>query len=32
MRLRDTAFRDPRSFFKKFSELDDAAADLRKYL
>src|SRR5205823_3957871 len=23
MRLRDTAFRDPRSFFKKFAELDD---------
>ena len=27
MRLRDTAFRDPRSFFRKFSELDDAAAE-----
>jgi type I pantothenate kinase len=27
MRLRDTAFRDPRSFFKKFSELDDATAE-----
>ena len=27
MRLRDTAFRDPRSFFKKFAELDDAAAE-----
>jgi type I pantothenate kinase len=26
MRLRDTAFRDPRSFFKKFAELDDEAA------
>ena len=23
MRLRDTAFRDPRSFFKKFADLDD---------
>ncbi|MDE3176106.1 MAG: type I pantothenate kinase [Pseudomonadota bacterium] len=27
MRLRDTAFRDPRSFFKKFAELDDATAE-----
>ncbi len=27
MRLRDTAFRDPLSFFKKFSELDDATAE-----
>ena len=27
MRLRDTAFRDPRSFFKKFADLDDAAAE-----
>ncbi len=27
MRLRDTAFRDPRSFFKKFSELDDETAE-----
>ncbi len=27
MRLRDTAFRDPRSFFKRFSELDDATAE-----
>ena len=27
MRLRYTAFRDPRSFFKKFSELDDGAAE-----
>ena len=27
MRLRDTAFRDPRSFFKKFAELDDASAE-----
>ena len=26
MRLRDTAFRDPRSFFNKFAELEDAAA------
>ena len=26
MRLRDTAFRDPRSFFRKFAELDDSAA------
>jgi len=26
MRLRDTAFRDPRSFFKKFAEIDDAEA------
>lgn len=26
MRLRDTAFRDPRSFFRKFSELDDDTA------
>ena len=25
-RLRDTAFRDPRSFFRKFADLDDAAA------
>ena len=27
MRLRDTAFRDPRSFFRKFAELDDGAAE-----
>ena len=27
MRLRNTAFRDPRSFFKKFADLDDAAAE-----
>lgn len=27
MRLRDTAFRDPRSFFKKFAEIDDAEAE-----
>ena len=27
MRLRYTAFRDPRSFFKKFAELDDGAAE-----
>jgi type I pantothenate kinase len=27
MRLRDTAFRDPRSFFKKFADLDDASAE-----
>ncbi len=27
MRLRDTAFRDPRSFFKKYADLDDAAAE-----
>jgi type I pantothenate kinase len=27
MRLRDTAFRDPRSFFKKFAEIDDATAE-----
>ena len=26
MSLRDTAFRDPRSFFKKFADLDDAQA------
>ena len=26
MRLRDTAFRDPRSFFRKFAELDDDQA------
>ena len=26
MRLRDTAFRDPRSFFTKFAELDDHEA------
>jgi len=26
MRLRDTAFRDPRSFFKKFAEINDAEA------
>jgi len=26
MRLRDTAFRDPRSFFKKFVEIDDTTA------
>src|SRR5271156_1273818 len=26
MRLRNTAFRDPRSFFKKFAEIDDAEA------
>jgi type I pantothenate kinase len=26
MRLRDTAFRDPRSFFRKFAEFDDAQA------
>ena len=26
MRLRDTAFRDPRSFFKKFADLDDETA------
>ncbi len=26
MRLRDTAFRDPRSFFKKFAEFDDGQA------
>jgi type I pantothenate kinase len=26
MRLRDTAFRDPRSFFKKFADLDDDKA------
>jgi type I pantothenate kinase len=26
MRLRETAFRDPRSFFKKFAEIDDAEA------
>ncbi|MBM3636619.1 MAG: type I pantothenate kinase [Alphaproteobacteria bacterium] len=27
MRLRDTAFRDPRSFFKKYAELSDAEAE-----
>jgi type I pantothenate kinase len=27
MRLRDTAFRDPRSFFKKYAELSDADAE-----
>src|ERR1700722_4057938 len=27
MRLRETAFRDPRSFFKKYADLDDAAAE-----
>jgi type I pantothenate kinase len=27
MRLRNTAFRDPRSFFKKFADLDDATAE-----
>jgi type I pantothenate kinase len=27
MRLRNTAFRDPRSFFRKFAELDDATAE-----
>ena len=27
MRLRNTAFRDPRSFFKTFADLDDAAAE-----
>ncbi|WP_294533858.1 type I pantothenate kinase [uncultured Rhodoblastus sp.] len=27
MRLRSTAFRDPRSYFKKFSEVGDAAAE-----
>ena len=26
MRLRETAFRDPRSFFKKFSEITDDEA------
>jgi type I pantothenate kinase len=26
MRLRDTAFRDPRSFFKKFAEIEDTEA------
>jgi type I pantothenate kinase len=27
MRLRQTAFRDPRSFFRKFADLDDAVAE-----
>ena len=27
MRFRDTAFRDPRSYFHKFADLDDAAAE-----
>ena len=27
MRLRNTAFRDPRSFFKKFADFDDATAE-----
>ncbi len=27
MRLRDTAFRDPASYFKKYAELDDAQAE-----
>ena len=27
MRLRDTAFRDPLSYFKKYAELDDAQAE-----
>jgi type I pantothenate kinase len=27
MRLRETSFRDPRSFFKKFADLDDATAE-----
>src|SRR5271163_119547 len=27
MRLRQTAFRDPRSFFRKYAELDDAEAE-----
>lgn len=27
MRLRETAFRDPRSFFKKYADLDDSAAE-----
>ena len=30
MRLRDTAFRDPRSFFKKFADLDDADGATRR--
>lgn len=29
MRLRQTSFRDPRSYFQKYAELDEAAADLR---
>ena len=28
MRLRDTAFRDPLSYFKKYADLDDKAAEL----
>ncbi|MDB5649762.1 MAG: coaA [Hyphomicrobiales bacterium] len=27
MRLRETAFRDPRSYFRKYADLDDAAAE-----
>jgi type I pantothenate kinase len=27
MRLRDTAFRDPKSFFRKYADLDDAQAE-----
>ena len=27
MRLRDTAFRDPRSYFRQYADLDDAAAE-----
>jgi type I pantothenate kinase len=27
MRLRDTAFRDPQSYFKKYAGLDDAQAE-----
>ena len=27
MRLRQTAFRDPRSYFKKYADIDDAEAE-----
>ncbi len=29
MRLRETSFRDPRSYFRKYAELDDEAAEIR---
>ncbi len=29
MRLRQTSFRDPRSYFRKYADLDDAAAEAR---
>ena len=31
MRLRETSFRDPRSYFTKYAELDDAAATAKAH-